>query len=185
MWVRNTLIHFKATEGTSFLTLLLWCACGCTRPRPCWSLQAHPGPSPAPREKPCPVGGSLRPPALRLGGGNRGRISGGDGQPCAPGGDRNHRRRAGRDMTPEPSPSIWAPAPARVCAFACSYKCSFMFLKGCILSARCDIFWKEFQRALCKVLNKLLNKIETESGEVKRTFKNVCVHLISPGTAII
>lgn len=116
---------------------------------------------------------------------HRGRILGGDERPCAPGGDRNHRRRAGRDMTPEHSPGIWAPAPARVCAFACSYKCSFMFLKGCILSARCDIFWKEFQRALCKVLNKLLNKIETESGEVKRTFKNVCVHLISPGTAIM
>jgi len=42
-----------------------------------------------------------------------------------------------------------------------------MFLKGYILSARCDILWKEFQRALCKVLNKLLNKIETESAEVK------------------
>lgn len=60
-----------------------------------------------------------------------------------------------------------------------------MFLKGYILSLKCDIFWKEFQRALCKVLNKLLNKIETERTEVKWTFKNVCVHLISPRTVII
>lgn len=57
--------------------------------------------------------------------------------------------------------------PLPVGTFACWYKCRFMFLKGCILSERCDIFWKEFQRALCKVLNKLLNKIETESAEIK------------------
>lgn len=39
--------------------------------------------------------------------------------------------------------------------------------------------------SLCKVLNKLLNKTETESTEVKRTLKNVCVHLISPRTAMM
>lgn len=66
-----------------------------------------------------------------------------------------------RDSQPPPAPSLCADA------FACKYKCGSMFSEGCVPSARCDISWKEFQRALCKVLNKLLNKTESVSAEAK------------------
>lgn len=39
--------------------------------------------------------------------------------------------------------------------------------------------------SLCKVLNKLLSKTETESTDVKRALKNVHVPLISPRTVMV
>lgn len=77
--------------------------------------------------------------------------------------------------SPLPVPEHWetlgppAPPAPSLCidALACKYKCGSMLLEGCVPSARCDISWKEFQRALCKVLNKLLNKTEPASAEAK------------------
>lgn len=90
-----------------------------------------------------------------------------------------HRQRLGKFggavSSPLPVPKNWemwgppAPRAPSLCVYAlsCWYKCGSMFSESCVPSARCDISWKEFQRALCKVLNKLLNKTEPVSAEAK------------------